>query len=56
MNLIADKMLDSFNRFRRTGDDRHLENARKYAAILHVDRAGFPSLWRLRRRPRAALL
>ncbi|MSQ10709.1 MAG: hypothetical protein EXR52_06870 [Dehalococcoidia bacterium] len=56
MNLIADKMLDSFNRFRRTGDARHLENARKYAAILHVDRAGFPSLWRLRRRPRAALL
>ena len=56
MNLIADKMLDSFNRYRRSGDERHLENARKYAAILHVDRAEFPGLWRLRRRPRAHIL
>ncbi len=56
MNLIADKMLDNFNRYRRTGDEGFLENARKYAAILKVDRANFPSLWQLRRRPRATLL
>ncbi len=56
MNLIADKMLDNFNRYRRTGDQTYLENARKYAAILKVDRANFPSLWQLRRRPRATLL
>jgi hypothetical protein len=56
MNLIADKMLDSFNQFRRTGDATHLENARKYAAILKVDRSSFPSLWQLRRRPKGVLL
>lgn len=56
MNIIADKMLDNFNRFRRTGDQTYLENARKYAALLKVDRASFPSLWRLRRSPRATLL
>lgn len=56
MNLIADKMLDNFNRFRRTGDQTYLENARKYAAILKVDRGTFPSLWQIRRRPRATLL
>ena len=56
MNLIADKMLDSFNKFRRTGDEMYMENARKYASILKVDRANFPSLWQLRRRPRATLL
>ncbi len=56
MNIIADKMLDSFNRYRRTGNEVYLENARKYAAILKVDRSGFPSLWQLRRRPRATLL
>lgn len=56
MNIIADKMLDNFNRFRRTGDQTYLENARKYAAILKVDRGTFPSLWQIRRRPRATLL
>jgi hypothetical protein len=54
MNLIADKMLDSINRYRRTGDQRHLEDARKYAAILRIDRGAFPRLFR--RRPRFALL
>ena len=49
MNLIADKMLDCFNRYRATGDPVHLENARKYAALLKVDRASFPSLFRMRR-------
>lgn len=56
MNIIADKMLDCFNRYRRSGDAIHGENARKYAAILKVDRANFPSLWALRRRPKATLL
>lgn len=46
MHLIADKMLDSFNLYRRTGEERHLNNARKYAAILKVDRASFPSMFR----------
>ena len=56
MNIIADKMLDCFNRYRRTGDPVHLENARKYAAVLKVGRSSFPSLWQIRRKPRAALL
>jgi hypothetical protein len=54
MSLIADKMLDNFNIYQRTGDERYLNNARKYAAILKVDEAGFPSLFR--RRPRPVLL
>jgi len=42
-NLIADKMLDSINEYRRSGSDRHLENARRYAALLPLDTARFPS-------------
>ncbi|MBI2911232.1 MAG: hypothetical protein HYY05_03755, partial [Chloroflexi bacterium] len=49
MQLIADKMLDNFNLYRRTGDEHYLDNARKYAALLKVDRASFPRLWRHRR-------
>ncbi|MCX6022790.1 MAG: hypothetical protein NTZ05_13900 [Chloroflexi bacterium] len=49
MNLIADKLLDNFNLYRRTGDAQYLENARKYAALLKVDRAAFPSLWKIKR-------
>lgn len=49
MNIIADKMLDQFNLYRRTGQQRHLENARKYAAILRVNSAQFPRLFRHRR-------
>ena len=56
MNIIADKMLDNFNKYRRTGDATYLDHARKYAAILQVDRASFPSLWKLRRAPKATLL
>lgn len=44
MNLIANKLLDAVNRYRETRDERHLESARKYAAILKVDTARFPSL------------
>jgi hypothetical protein len=54
MNLIADKMLDSFNLYRRTGEQRYLENARKYAALLKIDQRHFPSLYR--RRARAVIL
>jgi hypothetical protein len=49
MNLIADKLLDNFNLYRRTGDIKYLENARKYAALLQVDRRSFPTLFRMRR-------
>jgi hypothetical protein len=45
MELIADKMLDNFNRYRDSGDDRYLTNARRYAAILHVDRERFPGVF-----------
>ena len=44
MALIADKMLDSFNHYRRTGEERHLQNARRYAAILQLDPEAFPGL------------
>jgi hypothetical protein len=44
LNLIADKMLDQINAYRRTGEERHLQNARRYAAILKLDAAGFPKL------------
>jgi hypothetical protein len=45
MDLIADKMLDNFNRYRESGEERYLTNARRYAAILRVDRQRFPSLF-----------
>lgn len=53
MNLIADKMLDNINLYRRSGDERYLDNARKYAAILRIDEQRFPSLFR---RPRGHIL
>jgi hypothetical protein len=55
MNLIADKMLDSFNLYRRTGEQRYLVNAQKYAALLKIDQSRFPSLFR-KRRGRAVIL
>lgn len=51
MNVIADKMLDSFNHYRRTGEQRYLENARKYAALLKIDQTRFPSLFKRRSHP-----
>lgn len=45
MNLIADKMLDAINAYRRTGDEKHLDNARRYAAILKVDTTAYPRLF-----------
>lgn len=51
MDVIANKMLDAFNAYRKTGDPQQLENARKYAALLRVDRR-FPA----QNRPRARIL
>ncbi|PFG73176.1 hypothetical protein [Tepidiforma thermophila] len=47
MQLIADKMLDAFNRYRETRDERHLELARKYAALLRLDARNWPALAKL---------
>jgi hypothetical protein len=44
MRLIADKMLDAFNRYRETRDEKHLETARKYAALLRLDGRSWPAL------------
>jgi hypothetical protein len=54
-NLIADKMLDSINAYRHTGEERQLEDARRYAAILKLDPEAFPSVMK-RARPRARAL
>ncbi len=48
LHLIADKMLDNFNQYRRTGEVRFLENARRYAAIMRVDPDAFPGLLKRR--------
>ncbi len=45
MRVIADKLLDAFNEYRRTGDERMLDRARRYAALLRVDAQTFPGLW-----------
>ena len=44
VDRLADKMLDAFNRYRETGDPGTLETARKYAALLKLDGAGWPAL------------
>ncbi len=51
MDVIANKMLDAFNRYRQTGDPADMETARKYAALLKIER-DFPA----RRYPRAVPL
>ncbi len=50
MATIADKMLDNFNLYRQTGEDKYLTNARRYAAILKVERQHFPGLYKRRSR------
>ena len=45
MELIADKMLDNFNRYRETGEERSLDQARRYASLLRIDRQRFSSLF-----------
>ncbi len=49
LNLIADKMLDNFNRYRATGEEGCLQNARRYAAILKLEPAAFAGLRDARR-------
>lgn len=49
MQLIADNMLDAFNRYRTTKDPQHLETARKYAALLKLDGRHWPALDELAR-------
>ena len=44
MQLIADKMLDAFNHYRETREQRYLEAARKYAALLKLDGRRWPAL------------
>lgn len=44
MQLIADKMLDGFNRYRASGQDRDLAGARRYAEIVRVGDNRFPAL------------
>ena len=51
MDLLANKMLDAFNAYRRSGDPLHLDAARRYAALLKVDGRGFPRLFRNRPHP-----
>ena len=43
MELIADKMLDAFNRYRVSRQNSDLTNAQRYAAILRLDREHFPA-------------
>ncbi len=45
MQLISDKMLDNFNRYRESHDEAYLTNARRYAAVLRLDGGRFPSLF-----------
>ncbi|MGE5595644.1 MAG: hypothetical protein ACM3S1_06355 [Hyphomicrobiales bacterium] len=49
MRLIADKMLDAFNRYRETKDPSHLDTARKFAALLKLDARQWPALKELER-------
>ena len=51
MNIIADKMLDAFNAYRETGDQRKLEAARKYAALLKLDGSTWPALTSVEKPP-----
>ena len=45
LELMSNKMLDNFNRYRETGDERALDTARRYASIMRLDRAQFPALF-----------
>lgn len=50
MSVIANRMLDAFNRYQETGDEAEMDNARKFAALLQVDSQKFPALFTQRRR------
>lgn len=51
MELMTNKMLDAYNSYRRTGEQRYLDAAGKYAALLKIDRS-FPG----QRRPRGRII
>ncbi len=44
MRLIADKMLDAFNRYRESRDPADLQTARKFAALMKLDGRQWPAL------------
>jgi hypothetical protein len=44
MRLIADKMLDAFNRYRQTREVRDLRAARLYATLIKLDERAWPEL------------
>lgn len=44
MRLLADKMLDAFNRYRSTGEAAHLSTARNYASLLRLGPDQWPAL------------
>jgi hypothetical protein len=44
MRLIADKMLDAFNRYRQTKEVRDLRAARLYATLIKLDERAWPEL------------
>ncbi len=46
MQLIADKMLDAFNRYKETHAQGDLDTARKYASLLRLDGKKWPELER----------
>jgi hypothetical protein len=49
MELMSNKMLDAYNTYRRTGEQKYLDSAGKYAALLKIDRS-FTGLRRSRGR------
>lgn len=44
MHVIADKMLDAFNRYKETRANSDLEAARKYASLLRLEGNAWPAL------------
>ncbi len=45
LDLLADKMLDSINAYRASGDARSLAEARGYATILQLEPARYPAIF-----------
>ena len=50
-SVIANKMLDAFNRYRETGTESEMDNARKFAMVLKIDSRAFPALFETVVRP-----
>jgi hypothetical protein len=45
LGAVADKLLDHYNRWRTSGDQRSLDHARRYAELLRLERERFPGLF-----------